>query len=607
MNTIPLINLFDFPGGVHPPENKVQSTSTAIATPPLPDIFVLPLNQHSGNPARVIVSTGDTVLKGQVLAKADGYVSAPIHAPTSGTIIGEVMHPVPHYSGLDEPCLLLEADGRDEWCPLHPLKNYQDFPNDVLVQRIYDAGVVGLGGAGFPAAVKMASRNNGRIHTLIVNGAECEPYITADDMLMREQASALVSGIQILQHLLQPERVLIGIEDNKPEALRITANACAGVDGVDVYSVPTKYPSGDAQRLIWLLTGKEVPNDGRSVDIGILCFNVGTIVAIHDAILEGKPLISRITTLTGAALERPGNVRALIGTPVEHLLTYAGVHQHNLTTLIQGGPMMGYTLTSAAVPITKTSNCIIAGTADEFPPAPPAQACIRCGLCADVCPLSLLPQQLHLYARAQNYSQLQHHNLFDCIECGACAYVCPSAIPLVQYYRAAKDEIRSQRQRTAKADRSRLRFEQRQTRMAQAEAEKEARRKANAEKARLLREAQNNAPPTANEAINHADDPIKAAMARVQARKAEKSNQQPTPTDLGGAATGASEPAASPAPKESLSSEQKSLKMRLNVIAAQLKKAEQALKKATEHETRQQLEQNIDLLKTQLDELEHGQ
>ena len=596
MNAIPLKDIstrviHDFPGGVHPEENKVQSTRTPIAYPPLPKELVLPLNQHSGAPAEALVNIGDKVLKGQMLARANGFVSAPVHAPTSGTVTAIESRPVPHWSGLDETCLVLIPDGQDTWCELAPLPNYREYEKDTLVQRIHDAGIVGLGGAGFPAAVKMASRNASKIHTLIVNGAECEPYITADDLLMRERAEQLVSGIEILQHMLSPEQVLIGIEDNKPEAITAMQQACAGKDGIEVCVVPTKYPSGDAQRLIWLLTGKEVPNDARSVDIGMLCYNVGTIVAIHDAIIEGKPLISRITTLTGDALEHPGNVEALVGTPAQHLLEFAGLKKRTFDTLIQGGPMMGYTLDTAEVPVVKVSNCFIAGSRQEFPPAPPAQACIRCGMCAEVCPLSLLPQQLHWYAKSQNHDQLQHHNLFDCIECGACAYVCPSAIPLVQYYRAAKDEIRTQKARSDKAERSRLRFEQRQARLEGAAAEKEARRKANAEKARKLKEAKAaNAGTSTPESADEPVDPVKAALERAKAKKAARTS-----------GSAAEKPA-----RPQLSAKQKELKIQLSMAKAQLKKSQRAFEQMEpESPEANKLQDNIALLEKQVSQLQN--
>ncbi|WP_211829422.1 electron transport complex subunit RsxC [Kistimonas asteriae] len=591
-----LITIHEFPGGVHPPENKQQSTRTAIATPPLSAEYVLPLNQHSGSPAQVLVKVGDSVLKGQLLARASGFVSAPVHAPTSGTITAIEARKVPHPSGLTETCIVLASDGDDHWCELFPEPDYTTVDHQALIRRIYDAGIVGLGGAGFPAAVKMASRNEDKIHTLVVNGAECEPYITADDMLMRERADRIVSGIDILCHLLHPEQVLIGIEDNKPDAAKAMERACQD-RAYQVVTVPTKYPSGDAQRLIYLLTGREVPSDARSVDIGILCYNTGTIAAIHDAIILGRPLISRITTLTGDALAQPQNVEALIGTPANDLLAFAGLRQDSMNNLVLGGPMMGFTLDSTDIPVIKTTNCLIAGTAQEFPAAPPARACIRCGDCAVACPVSLLPQQLYWHAKAANNDQLQHHNLFDCIECGACSYVCPSNIPLVQYFRAGKDEIRLQQAKHEKAEQSKRRFENRQQRLERMAAEKEAKRKANAERAAQLkaaREAEKSAPAKASEATadEGKQDAIQAAIERAKARKQAAAGQP------------ASEPIRKARP--TLNPRQKELKIQLSMINAQLKKTDRTLAQLddSDSETAAKLQADIDRLREQQAQLQ---
>ena len=510
------LNVWDIHGGIHPPERKALSNRTPIQQPPLPGRLVVPLAQHLGAAAEPCVAPGERVLKGQKIAEATGFVSAPIHAPTSGTVAFVGPQPYPHVSGMPSAAIVIESDGRDEWIELQPHAAYQAMQPRELLELIRQAGISGLGGAGFPAAVKLTTPPGQTIRTLIINGTECEPYITADDLLMREKATELVAGIEILAHLIQPEQVMIGIEDNKPEAID-AIRAAVGERGYLVKVFPTKYPSGGEKQLIQILTGEEVPSGGLPADIGMLCHNVGTCVAIHDAVLLGKPLISRITTLTGDALARPMNVEALIGTPVSELLAFAGFEPSRLNRLIMGGPMMGFTLPSMDVPLIKTTNCLLASTLEELPPPPPALPCIRCGECAEACPASLLPQQLHFFALGQEHEQLKAYNLFDCIECGACAYVCPSSIPLVQYYRAAKGEIRALEQKQQKAEHSKQRFELRQDRLRRAEEQKEADRKARAERAARAKAVQDETSPAATQ-----DDPV----ARVQANKAGLSDAQ---------------------------------------------------------------------------------
>jgi electron transport complex protein RnfC len=293
--------IWDIPGGIHPPERKELSNRTPIQQPPLPSRLVLPLGQHIGALAEPCVAVGERVLKGQKIAEAAGVVSVPVHAPTSGTVSFIGPQPYPHASGMLAPAIVIDADGRDEWCELAPCADFRALAPEVLLEKIRDAGINGLGGAGFPTAVKLSARPQQKIHTLIINGTECEPYITADDRLMREKAAELMLGIDILAHLIQPDRVLIGIEDNKPEAI---AALRAALDGrpYAVRVFPTKYPSGGERQLIQILTGREVPAGGLPADIGMLCQNVGTCVATHNAVVHGKPLISRITTLTGEAL-----------------------------------------------------------------------------------------------------------------------------------------------------------------------------------------------------------------------------------------------------------------------------------------------------------------
>lgn len=471
-----LIRIRDIPGGIHPPEHKDQSLRLPLGSVPLPPQLVVPVSQHIGEPATPVVSVGERVLTGQLIAAANGVFSANIHAPSSGTVIAVEDRMLTHPSGMSDTCIVIETDGKDEWIPLQPCEDYHALDKAALQEKIRLAGVAGLGGAGFPTAVKLNPRSTEVIDTLIINGAECEPYITADDMLMQTRADEIIAGTLMISHLLhEPKDLIIGLEDNKPKALAALQKAAEGTR-VQVVEFPTKYPSGGAKQIIQILTGREIPTDHHSAYIGVICLNVGTVAAAWRAVRYGEPLISRITTVVGEALEVQRNVEVRIGTPIDFVLAQHGFDAKKASRLIMGGPMMGFTLPSPSVPVIKTTNCILAPTLKELPPPAPAQACIRCGLCADACPASLLPQQLFWYAQAEDMEKLQAHNLFDCIECGACSYVCPSNIPLVQYYRAAKGSIRQHEQEKEKSDRSRRRFEFRQQRIAKEEAEKEAKR-----------------------------------------------------------------------------------------------------------------------------------
>ncbi|MGO2136640.1 MAG: electron transport complex subunit RsxC [Marinobacter sp.] len=481
-----MTKLWDFSGGVHPAEHKQISTSRPIQVAGIPGQLVLPLQQHIGEPAKPVVDIGDRVLKGQKIANVDHGMGVPVHAPTSGVIERIGNHPVPHPSGMSDTCIVLIPDGKDEWCERYPVSDYRKLDRDQVLEIILSAGISGMGGAGFPTNIKLKPPRDRKVDTLILNGAECEPYITADDLTMRERADEVVAGLKVMAWILRPERCVIGIEDNKPEAATALREAIQGTK-IEIAIIPTKYPSGGEKQLIQILTGMEVPSGGIPADIGVMCQNVGTALAVGQAILEGTPLISRTVTATGDAVGKPGNFEVLLGTPMDYLLEQACLQPDRANRLVLGGPMMGYTLTTTAVPVIKTSNCIIAATASELPAPPPEQACIRCGQCAEVCPMELLPQQLFWHAKATEFEKAEHLNLFDCIECGACSYVCPSSIPLVQYYRYAKGEIRVQRAEQLKADRARERFEARQERLDREQQEKDLRRK---ERANAAAEAQ---------------------------------------------------------------------------------------------------------------------
>ncbi|HKK57591.1 electron transport complex subunit RsxC [Marinobacter sp.] len=526
-----MTQLWDFSGGIHPEQHKHLSTACPIRQSSLPERLILPLQQHIGAPAEACVAVGDRVLKGEVIATVPGAVGVPVHAPTSGTIEAISMHPVPHPSGMSDRCITIAPDGLDQWTGREPIADYHALDRDTVLERIRQYGIAGLGGAGFPTNIKLRPPKDRKVSTLILNGAECEPYITADDMTMRERADEIVAGLRVMAWVLRPERCVIAIEDNKPEAIEAVKIATENTR-TEVVVIPTKYPSGGEKQLIQILTGMEVPSGGIPADIGVMCQNTGTAIAVSRAIHQGEPLISRVVTVTGRAVSSPGTFDVLLGTPVEHLLAQTGLDSQQLHRLILGGPMMGYTLETPGVPVVKTTNCLIAATAEELPAPPPEQPCIRCGMCAEVCPMELLPQQLFWHSRAGELEKAEHLNLFDCIECGACSYVCPSSIPLVQYYRAAKGEIRVQQAELLKADRARERFEARQARLEREQHEKEQRRKDRA-KAAAEAQAKQQAKAEDQPSDDHAarSTLVAAALARKKAKAGKTDAAGPATTD----------------------------------------------------------------------------
>ena len=512
--------LFKFHGGVHPATHKAESTRTAIAQAPIPSKLVIPLHQHAGNRAVPVVQVGERVLKGQIIGRPEGRLSSAVHASTSGTVSAIDMQLVAHHSGLPDLCVTLIPDGKDEWIE-HSGVDYKQTAHTDLRHILRQAGVVGLGGAVFPSDMKSYSHKH-KIKTLVLNGAECEPYITCDDMLMRERASDILRGAEVLRELLYAEEVLIGIEDNKPEA--IAAMQQAVLDDkhghMEVIAVPTLYPGGGAKQLIRVLTGIEVAAGVRSTEMGVQCFNVATAYCVWRAITFGEPLLSRIVTVTGN-VEHAQNYDVLLGTPVDELVALAG-SRADTNKHIMGGPMMGVDLPSGSVGVTKATNCIIEGSPALFPPPPPALPCIRCTRCADVCPAELQPQELFWFAKAKDFGKTQEYHLFDCIECGACAYVCPSQIPLVQYYRFAKSEIWQREREAQAADLARERHEYRLLRIERDKQEK-AERLALKEKAALAAKPVSPAPAPAASGTDPEDTMqmrIDAAIARAKEQAA---------------------------------------------------------------------------------------
>ena len=471
--------LSSFTGGLVLDGQKRRSTQTAIQQAPLSKTLILPLQQHIGEASIPTVNVGDTVLKGQKIARADGHVSVYLHAPSSGTITAIDEQPIPHPSGLSALCISIETDGEDTWIVREPLKDYESHPSHELRQLIREAGIVGLGGAGFPSFIKLNPGIHHTVDTLIINGVECEPYITCDDMLMRERAEGILDGIEIMQYALRAANCVIAIEDNKSEAISAMELALASrssLTNTKIVSIPTRYPAGSEKQLIQVITGKQVPTNGLPIDLGIVCHNIGTSYAIGRAVNHGEPLISRIVTVTGTDVKHAGNFETLFGTPMHELLTFAKTKRQPDEPFILGGPMMGYNLSGDNLPVTKTANCILVGV-DNAAPKTQALPCIRCGECATVCPAGLLPQQLYWHSRAKELEKTREYHLFDCIECGCCSYVCPSKIPLVHYFRFAKTETMNQEQEQQKSDSARIRHDNRQDRQEIEKKEKEERQR----------------------------------------------------------------------------------------------------------------------------------
>ncbi|HEB66837.1 MAG TPA: electron transport complex subunit RsxC [Gammaproteobacteria bacterium] len=512
--------LWHFHGGLRLEGHKAMSMHEPITDAPLPQRVVLPLSQHIGAPAEPEVEVGQRVLKGQRIARATEYVSAPVHATTSGTVVAVGERTVPHPSGLPAPCIVIEADGKDEWIERQPVRDYESLDPSALRNVIREAGIVGLGGAGFPSFIKLNPGPDKVVDLLILNGAECEPYITCDAMLMQEHPRRIIDGLLVMRHALQAKHCIIAIEDNKKVAHTVLVNALQEHEAefIEVVQIPTIYPTGGEKQLIKILTGREVPSHGLPIDIGMVVHNVATAAAVNDAIHEGTPLIERIVTVTGEAVDRPRNLNVRIGTPFSTLLKSAEWREDDTDEVLMGGPMMGFAVPDLDVPVVKTTNCLLARPRNQ-PHRQPAMPCIRCGQCATVCPALLLPQQLYWYAHARNFDRVQDYHLFDCIECGCCAYVCPSHIPLVQFYRFAKTEIWAQERQKEKADRARRRHEWHLERLERKKREEEERRR---RKKEMLRKSR-----AAGDRGKQAE--IEAALARVKAKKAAQ--QAPRNTD----------------------------------------------------------------------------
>ncbi|MFB2684956.1 electron transport complex subunit RsxC [Shewanella mangrovisoli] len=498
--------LWRSPGGIHPPEVKFLSNTTPISQLPLAQEYLIPVPQVGEN-CTLAVKVGDKVLKGAPLTQGTSIWHLPVHAPTSGTVVAIEPRASNHASALPVNTCVIAADGEDRWCELTP--GSIELSNHEMIAKIHGAGIAGMGGAAFPSHIKLNPVSE--IELVIINGVECEPYISADDRLMREYSQDILAGIGIIHRLLAPKRIVIAIEDNKPEAIKAMQQAVSQstlpAGSTRVTAIPTKYPSGGEKQLIQIITGREVPSGAIPAKLGIVVHNVGTAFAIHQAVTQGKPLIERVVTVTGQNVGKPGNYWLPIGTPVKHVLKHTEFNAEADQKVIIGGPMMGHALPTIQVPILKGTNCILVPSSQEIGTTPEEKACIRCGECANACPALLLPQQLFWHAKAEEYDKAASYNLKDCIECGCCSYVCPSDIPLVEYYRIAKSALKQAADEKHQAERAKLRFEARIQRL---EEEKLA-REAKAKEAAARRQA------TMTSTDKNA---VAEAMARIAAKKA---------------------------------------------------------------------------------------
>ncbi|EIJ41255.1 electron transport complex, RnfABCDGE type, C subunit [Beggiatoa alba B18LD] len=478
------MKLFKFNGGVHPEEHKQITSAKPIRVMPMPKRLYVPLQQHIGAPAEPAVKVGDTVLKGQLLANSQGAISAPVHAPTSGMIVDISDHPAPHPSGLPVRTIVLESDGEDKWVDL-PSMDADPLRTDgaEIALRVGAAGIVGMGGATFPSAVKLRLGSRNKIHMLVLNGGECEPYLTCDDRLMQERADGIVDGARIILHTIKAEKALLVVEDNKPVAIAALQKACEHAGNLRVVVVPAQYPMGSEKHMIKAVTGLEVPAGGLGADIGVLVHNMGTAYAVHQAIRHHRPLISRVITVGGGAVKEPQNVEVPIGTLLSDVIAFCGGLSEPPARTLMGGPMMGQMMPSLNVPVVKGTSGVIALTAQEVS-AQTVMPCIRCGSCVGACPCGLLPLQMAAHAKAGNLDKVVDFGLVDCVSCGCCSYVCPSHIPLVQYFNYAKGEIAARQQAKHKTQENRRLVEQRTQRLereAQLKADAAAKRKAEAD------------------------------------------------------------------------------------------------------------------------------
>lgn len=468
-------------GGVHPETRKFLSAGCAIEPMPIPPLLRIPLQQHIGAPAEPLVKRDDLVLKGQLIARARGPVSANLHAPTSGRVVAVGHFTAPHPSGLPVPTITIRPDGEDTWGPRMPRLRPETATPQEVAERVAEAGIVGMGGATFPASVKLHLRDRYELHTLIINAAECEPYLTCDDRLMRERAEEIADGAGIMAQALGVAKIIIAVESNKPESVAAMRRHNLGMGRpIEIRVVPTQYPMGSEKHLVRAVTGLETPARALTAELGVVVHNAATAHAVHLAVRYGEPLIARVVTVSGRGIARPANVMTLIGTPVADLIAHCGGYREDPARLLLGGPMMGQPIANQRVPIVKGTNGILALTEAEIRKSD-TMPCIRCGTCVQACPCGLTPFELNARIQADDLEGAAKVGLMDCVSCGCCSWVCPSNISLVQGFTYAKGKLAERESRKHQQEETKRLAEARQAReeaIAAAKREAMARRKA---------------------------------------------------------------------------------------------------------------------------------
>ncbi|MBK9292662.1 MAG: electron transport complex subunit RsxC [Bacteroidetes bacterium] len=425
-------------GGVHPEEHKL-SANAPIVNLPLPAQLVVPLGQNLGAPPKPIVKKGDEVKTGQLIARAEAFISANLHAPATGKVVK--VDEATDTSGYRRPAIYIEVSGEDKWAeginPTNELVTRLDYSRDEIIAKVKEAGIVGLGGATFPTHVKLMLPPGKKADYLLINGVECEPYLTSDHRLMLEKAQEIMQGIRLMMIALEVKRAIIGVENNKPDAIAHLAAMALAHPGISVQALKVKYPQGGEKQLIKALVNREVPSGKLPIEVGCVVSNVGTAFAVYEAVTKNKPLIERVVTVTGLGLTKPSNFLVRIGTPVSALIQAAGGMPENSGKIINGGPMMGKAMTTPEVPVVKGSSGILI-MPRELSSRKEPQACIRCSKCTTVCPMGLEPYLLARLSKLERYEDTEREQIMDCIECGSCQFTCPSNIPLLDYLRLGK-------------------------------------------------------------------------------------------------------------------------------------------------------------------------